>query len=440
LTVLNEGTYTVNANGTVSFDPLATFIGTASPVKYTVADINGRVASATITPTVLMPPPPVATPDLRAVAPASTVSFQPITGSGALAAGAVGGAALDPTTLCIVDPSTMICGTTPVTIAGEGTYTLNVATGMVSYTSLATTPIGRRTSITYRITDIFGQTVTSTLTPVIPPMPTIRDDTSSGPWNTAQTLVPITNDAAGAGTSLVPSTAKLCLNNTTAASACTSTTLTIPGEGIYTVLANGNVKFVPLPTFFGTATSIKYSVSDGAGQLSMANIVVVVDAPTSKPSAKPQTLEVNRGESVQFTTITGKQGLATSKLGLNKSVTCLIDPTTVVAAMDTNVCDADGEVTVPNLGKFKLNKTTGVVTFTASRNAKAGRGLSVTYQVTDSAGQAVQAKLTPIIPTRPQLPSTGARTTEPLLLAALMMISIGVATNRSKRLVSFRNL
>jgi CshA-type fibril repeat protein len=436
LTVSNEGTYTVNANGTVSFDPLPTFIGTAAPVKYTVADINGRVASATITPTVLMPPPPVATPDLRAVAPASTVSFQPITGSGALAAGAVGGAALDPTTLCIVDPSTMICGTTPVTIAGEGTYTLNVATGMVSYTSLATTPIGRRTSITYRITDIFGQTVTSTLTPVIPPMPTIRDDTSSGPWNTAQTLVPITNDAAGAGTSLVPSTAKLCLNNTTAASACTSTTLTIPGEGIYTVLANGNVKFVPLPTFFGTATSIKYSVSDGAGQLSMANIVVVVDAPTSKPSAKPQTLEVNRGESVQFTTITGKQGLATSKLGLNKSVTCLIDPTTVVAAMDTNVCDADGEVTVPNLGKFKLNKTTGVVTFTASRNAKAGRGLSVTYQVTDSAGQAVQAKLTPIIPTRPQLPSTGARTTEPLLLAALMMISIGVATNRSKRLVS----
>jgi CshA-type fibril repeat protein len=438
LTVPNEGTYTVNANGTVSFDPLPSFIGTAAPVKYIVADINGRVASATITPTVLMPPPPVASPDLRAVAPASTVSFQPITGSGALAAGAVGGAALNPATLCIVDPSTMICGTTPVTIAGEGTYSVNIATGVVSYTSLANAPIGQRTSVSYKITDIFGQTVTSTLTPVIPPMPTIRDDSSSGPWNTAQTLVPVTNDSAGAGTLLNATTVKLCLNTTTAASACSSTTLTVPGEGTYTVLANGNVKFVPVSTFFGTATSIKYSISDGAGQVAMANIVVVVAPPANKPVAKPQTLEVNRGESVQFTTITGKQGLATSKLGLNKSVTCLIDPTPVVAATDTNLCDADGIVTVPNLGKFKLNKSTGVVTFTASRNAKAGKGLSVTYQVTDMAGQTVQSKLTPIIPAKPQLPVTGANSTEPLLLAALLMISIGVATNRSKRLVSRR--
>jgi LPXTG-motif cell wall-anchored protein len=54
------------------------------------------------------------------------------------------------------------------------------------------------------------------------------------------------------------------------------------------------------------------------------------------------------------------------------------------------------------------------------------------------AGQTVQSKLTPIIPAKPQLPATGANTTEPLLLAALLMISIGVATNRSKRLVSRR--
>jgi CshA-type fibril repeat protein len=437
LTVPNEGTYTVNANGTVSFDPLATFIGTASPVKYIVADINGRVGSATITPTVLMPPPPVATPDLRAVAPASTVSFQSVTGSGALAAGAVGGAALDPTTLCIVDPSTMICGTTPVTIAGEGTYSVNISTGVVSYTSLATAPIGRRASITYRVTDIFGQTVTSTLTPVIPPMPTIRDDSSAGPWNTAQTLIPVTNDLAGTGTLLNATTVKLCLDTTATASTCTGTTLTVAGEGTYTVLANGNVKFVPLSTFSGTATSIRYSVSDGAGQAAMANIIVVVAPPTNKPAAKPQTLEVNRGESVQFTTITGRQGLAVSKIGLDKTKVCLIDPTPVpVSAADTNVCDEDGIVTVKNLGTFKLNKATGVVTFTASRNAKAGRGLSVTYQVTDMAGQTVQSKLTPIIPARPQLPATGANSTEPLLLAALLMISIGVATNRSKRFVS----
>jgi CshA-type fibril repeat protein len=441
LTVPNEGTYTVNANGTVSFDPLPTFIGAAAPVKYIVADINGRVASATITPTVLMPPPPVATPDQRMLAPASTVNFQPIMGAGALAASAVGGAALDTATLCIVNPSTNICGTSPVTIAGEGTYTLDVARGIVSYTSLATTPIGRRTSITYRITDIFGQTVTSTLTPMIPPLPTIVNDASTGPWNTSQTLVPVTNDAAGVGTLLNATTVKLCASTVSTASACSLSSLMVPGEGTYTVLSNGNVKFVPVSSFFGTATTIKYVVSDGVGQLAMANIDVVVGVPTSKPVAKPQTLEVNRGETILFTTISGKQGLATSKIGLVKAGTCLIDPAPApVAAADINVCDADGIVTVKNLGKFKLNKATGVVTFTASRNAKAGKGLSITYQVTDAAGQTAQSKLTPIIPTKPQLPSTGANTTEPLLLAALLMISVGVATNRSKRFVSFRNL
>jgi CshA-type fibril repeat protein len=441
LTVANEGTYTVNGNGTVSFDPLPTFIGTAAPVKYVVSDINGRVASATITPTVLMPPPPVAAPDQRMLAPASTVSFQPIMGTGALAAAAVGGAALDTATLCIVNPSTNICGTSPVTIAGEGTYTLDIASGMVSYTSLATAPIGRRTSVAYIITDIFGQTVTSTLTPMIPAMPTIVNDASTGPWNTSQTLVPVNNDAAGDGTLLNATTVKLCASTVSAASACSLSSLTVPGEGTYTVLSNGNVKFVPLPSFFGSATTIKYVVSDGVGQLAMANIDVVVGVPTSKPVAKPQTLQVNRGETVLFTTITGKKGLATSKIGLVKAGTCLIDPAPApVVAADTNVCDADGIVTVKNLGTFKLNKTTGVVTFTASRNAKAGKGLSITYQVTDTAGQTVQSKLTPVIPAEPQLPATGANTTEPLLFAALLMISIGVATNRSKRLILFRDL
>jgi hypothetical protein len=436
LTVGGEGTYTVNANGTVTFDPLPTFVGTASPVKYVVADVNGRVASATITPTVLMPPPPVATPDLRPVAPSATVSFQPITGTGPnmLAAAAAGGAALSASTLCIVDPVTNICGTTPVTIAGEGTYSVDVATGTVSYTSFANAPIGRRTSITYKITDIFGQSVTSTLTPVIPPAPTIANDSSTGPWNTAQTLVPVTNDQAGNGTTLVASTIKLCESSVTSAAACNSTTLTIPGEGTYTVLSNGNVRFVPLATFFGTATPIKYVISDAVGQTSMATIAVVVLPPPSKPVAKPQLLQVNRGETVPFTTISGKQGLATSKIGLVKTNTCLIDPNPApVAAADATVCDADGIVTVKNLGTFKLNKTTGVVSFTASRNAKAGKGLSVTYQVTDIAGQIVQSKLTPVIPEKPQLPTTGANSTEFMLLASFVLVGVGVALRKTKR-------
>ena len=51
--VAEEGTYTVNANGTVTFDPLPIFVGVASPVTYMVGDTLGRYVNATITPTIL---------------------------------------------------------------------------------------------------------------------------------------------------------------------------------------------------------------------------------------------------------------------------------------------------------------------------------------------------------------------------------------------------
>ncbi len=52
LIVSGEGTYTVNANGTVTFDPLPSYTGVATPVTYVVADSLGRYANATITPTI----------------------------------------------------------------------------------------------------------------------------------------------------------------------------------------------------------------------------------------------------------------------------------------------------------------------------------------------------------------------------------------------------
>ena len=58
-----EGTYTVNANGTVTFDPLPTFTGTATAVTYQAVDDLGQYVSATITPSVTPPPAPVAVVD-----------------------------------------------------------------------------------------------------------------------------------------------------------------------------------------------------------------------------------------------------------------------------------------------------------------------------------------------------------------------------------------
>jgi hypothetical protein len=56
LTVPGEGTYTVNMDGTVTFDPLPSFHGTATPIRYQAVDKLGRFVNSTITPTVEAPP------------------------------------------------------------------------------------------------------------------------------------------------------------------------------------------------------------------------------------------------------------------------------------------------------------------------------------------------------------------------------------------------
>jgi CshA-type fibril repeat protein len=56
LAVPGEGTYTVNSDGTVTFDPLPSFHGTATPIRYQAVDKLGRFVNSTITPTVEAPP------------------------------------------------------------------------------------------------------------------------------------------------------------------------------------------------------------------------------------------------------------------------------------------------------------------------------------------------------------------------------------------------
>jgi CshA-type fibril repeat protein len=274
LTVANEGTYTVNANGTVTFDPLPSFTGVASPVKYVVADTTGQLANATITPTVALPPAPVATPESKAVIPGGTATFTTITGTGALATSGVG---LVAASTCLYTPSTTTCDADGVvTIAGEGTYTLNTTTGVVSFVADPAATTGTKTAITYKVVDIFGQTATSTLTPVIPPAPVATNDTSSGAYDTNQVISILTNDSTTSPAILVASTVKLCATTSTANASCDLTTLTVANQGTYTVNANGSVTFDPLPTFTGTASPVKYVVQDSTGQLANATITPTV--------------------------------------------------------------------------------------------------------------------------------------------------------------------
>ena len=405
LTVPNEGTYTVNANGTVTFDPLPTFKGTATPIKYVVSDGQQQQTSATITPTVDPPAAPVATPETKSVIPGGTVAFTTLTGTGALATSGVG---LNTSLTCLITPASVpdTCDADGVvTVAGVGTYTLNTTTGIVTLVADSAATAGTKTALKYQVTDITGQKATSTLTPVVPPAPVAVNDTSTGAYDTNQTITVLTNDTAGSGATLVPTSVKLCSTTSTANTLCNLTTLTVANQGTYTVNADGTVTFDPLSSFTGVASPVKYVVADTTTQLTSATITPTVSMPAA-PVATAQTKTVIPGGTVAFTTLTGTGGLATSGVGFDTSVTCLITPASV-----PDTCDADGVVTVAGVGTYTLDKTTGVVTLVADPAATAGTKTALKYQVTDTFGQKATSTLTPVVPPAPTAvndTSTGA--------------------------------
>ena len=399
LTVPGEGTYTVDpATGVVTFDPLPTFAGAATPVVYQVTDILNRTVSSTITLTVDPPPAPVATPETKLVLPGSSVAFTTITGSSGLATG-TGLATTGTTATCLFTPGTTTCDAdNSVTITGEGTYVLDPATGIVTFTALSSALSGTKPSITYRVTDIVGQTATSTLTPIIPAPPAATNDVSSGPYDTNQDISPLANDSFSSLTPAVKASLKLCgLDPLQTPNSCDKTSLVVPNEGTYTVNSTtGVVTFDPLPSFTGTvATPPTYQVADSVGRYVNATITPTVSAPDA-PTAKPETKLVLPGATISFTTTTGASGLATGT-GLATSgptATCLFTP-------GTTTCDADNSVTIVGEGTYVLNPATGIVTFTASATIMPGTKTPITYRVTDALGQTATSTLTPIVPAPP---------------------------------------
>ena len=118
--VPGQGTYTVEGHRIV-FTPVKGFTGTADPVTYRIADVNGTTATSTYTPTVEPgKPDEVVIPESGPQG--STVVLDPVA--------SVPG--LDPTSVVLVDPDTGEEVTTLV-VPGEGTWTVDPVTGEVTF-------------------------------------------------------------------------------------------------------------------------------------------------------------------------------------------------------------------------------------------------------------------------------------------------------------------
>ena len=382
LTITGQGTYTVNADGTIRFDPLPGFTGTATPVTYTVTDSVGQKSSTTITPSVSAPGAPVANPQSKLVSPTGTTAFTTITGANGLATGTQ----LSPsqTFLCDVAPNAQTppnCTATTVTTT-DGTWVLSQITGVATYQPNAGTAAGTKTAVTYQVSDPAGQSASALLTPVIPPAPTANPDSSSGQQATAQVISLIGNDQPGMSSSPIDvSSVKFCVGNQVAPN-CSATSLTVSGEGTYTIDSFGIVTFTPIDSFTGAATPITYQVSDSIGQSTSSTLSVYVIPPPA-PVATRDLGSAAYGQAVVFEPWKNDSGGA-KPAGATQADPQVV-PTSIrlcASGQSAPNCAATTITTVD--GTYALDTTTGKVTFTPASGFSGTATAPVTYQISNN--------------------------------------------------------
>ena len=377
-TVDGVGTYTVAADGTVTFVPEKSFTGTAPAVTVVREDKNGTKASATYTPTV--------TPVTPTAKPAETTDIQGATQTGKPEF--TEGDSRVPMNNDV--PATFDDGSTTKTVDGVGTYTV-AADGTVTFVPEKSF-VGTAPVVTVVREDMNGTKASATYTPTVTPVtPTAEDATSTGKQGQTQTGKPEFTE----GNSRVP------MNDDVPATFDDgSTTKTVEGVGTYTVAADGTVTFVPEKSFVGTAPAVTVVREDKNGTKASATYTPTVTpvTPTATPaeSTGPQGL-------VQTGTVTFTEGDEVAPI--NKDSITLLDENGQPAA-SVEAKSPAGDV----IGTYTVDKETGVVTFTPTDKSYSGDVVPVKVQAADTNGTTVETtytpKITPVVPTSEDATST----------------------------------
>ena len=377
-TVDGVGTYTVATDGTVTFVPEKSFVGTALAVTVVREDMNGTKAFATYTPTVT-PVTPTAedttSTDKQGQTQTGTPTFTPGNPN----------VPMDDDT-----PATFEDGSTTKTIPGEGTYTV-APNGTVTFVPEKSFT-GEGTGVTVKRVDKNGTPVTATYTPTVTPVtPTAEPTTSTGKQGQTQTGKPEFTE----GDSRVPMN-----DDVPATFEDGTTTKTVDGVGTYTVAADGTVTFVPEKSFVGTAPAVTVVREDVNGTKASATYTPTVTpvAPTATPaeSTGPQGV-------VQTGTVTFTEGDPVAPI--DKDTITLLDENGQPAAAVFAKSPA-GNI----IGTFTVDKDTGVVTFTPTDKSYSGDVVPVKVQAADANGTTVETtytpKITPVVPTSKDATST----------------------------------
>jgi fimbrial isopeptide formation D2 family protein len=287
-TIPNQGTFTADSSGNITFTPAPGFSGPVTPTPYTVADAYNNT-SAPVNMTVTVTPKAI---DDTASTPAGT-SIKV-----AVSINDLGN--LDLTSIDL-DPNMSGIQTT-LTVSGQGTFLAN-PDGTVKFTP-ADGFSGPVTAIPYTIADTSAQrTPSASITITVTPKPV--DDDAATYTNNPVDIAVLTNDKGNldpATLDLDPSTPGVQLSATTP-------------SGTVSLNPDHSVKYTPNTGFEGT-DSFGYRVCDQAGQCANATVAVTV-SPNLPPVAQAHTeSEVNSNATLKLAPLQ-----ATDADGIIKSYT-----------------------------------------------------------------------------------------------------------------------
>ena len=364
-----QGTYTVQPNGDISFQPAPDFHGTPTPARLRVRDKNGSTAEAVYQPTVTQVIPTSTNAEstgLQGQAQKGTPTFTP--GDSAVS-------------IDMDSPMTFEDGQPKKTVQGVGEYTIN-SDGSITFTP-EKQYVGTPTPVTVRRVDKNGTEVTATYTPTVTKVtPVGTNVTSTGPQGVPQTGTP----SFQGGDPLVP------IDETVAPSfEDGAKEKVIPGQGTYTITPDGEVTFTPDKQFVGKPDSVTVKRVDKNG--------TPVTATYSPEFAK--------------LTPTGTTATSTGPQGVPQTGTPTFAGGDPLVPIDDTVeptfADGNKEKVIPGQGTYTIAPD-GAVTFTPDKQF-VGKPDPITVKRVDKNGTPVTAtyipEFTKVIPTGTNATSTG---------------------------------
>ena len=369
LVVANQGTYTINSDGSITFTPDKQFTGKATPVTVKRVDANGTEITATYTPTVTKVTP------TGTNAESTGIQGQPQNGTPTFTPG-------DSAVPIDMDsPMTFDDGQPKKTVPGVGVYTIN-SDGSITFTP-DKRYVGTPVPVTVKRVDKNGTEVTASYTLTVTKVtPTGTNATSTGPQGVPQTGIPTFQG----GNPLVPidETVDPTFEDG-------SKEKKIPGQGNYTIAPDGVVTFTPEKQYVGTPEPVTVKRVDKNG--------TPVTATYSLEFTKVTPTSTNA-------TSTGPQGLPQTGTPTFQGGDPLVP---IDDTVEPTFEDGSKKKTITGQGTYTITPD-GAVTFTPDKQF-VGTPDPITVKRVDKNGTPVTATYSPeftkVTPTSTNATSTG---------------------------------